>query len=192
MVTLNKKESNRFIKKMLKKEKQPITKKDREFAKTIKKNMSKIMVTLKDEEEIKKAKIKEDKRRQELADKYNPMLRVNGKLCSRCQKNRATVNYANSILDWNHGFGERICQTCYDKIKHENSWYKEGRKDMYDEVITMIDKDINFQEDTVRHNPKYINTCEQRIIGMKSLKAQMMEKYKISKCQNQKRKKNKL
>ena len=70
-----------------------------------------------------------DKRRKELEDKYNPTIpKKNDGLCVRCHKNKATMDYANSVLEWSHGFGERICQECYDKQKHENTWYKEGYK----------------------------------------------------------------
>jgi protein-arginine kinase activator protein McsA len=34
-------------------------------------------------------------------------------LCTRCKKNKATITFANSILDWTHGFAEYICKDCY-------------------------------------------------------------------------------
>lgn len=104
MVTLNKKESNKFVKVMLKKEKEPFLKKDKKLAKELKENMSKLQV-----------------------NDYG--------LCQKCKKNKATITYANSILDYTHGFSESICQGCYDKIKKDNTWYKEGREECRKEFM---------------------------------------------------------
>ena len=34
-------------------------------------------------------------------------------ICNRCKKNTATITFANSILDWTHGYAEQICKDCY-------------------------------------------------------------------------------
>lgn len=49
--------------------------------------------------------------------------------CTRCKKNKATITFANSMLDWTHGFAKRICQECYDKQMKASEWYKQGYKD---------------------------------------------------------------
>lgn len=59
-------------------------------------------------------------------------------LCVRCNKNKATITYATSVLDWSHGYGERICRECYDKQKEESPWYIEGRNDRIDEEILFL------------------------------------------------------
>ena len=53
-------------------------------------------------------------------------IKSNDNLCQRCKKNEATLNYADSYLNATHGFIEHICQECYDKIRDNNAWYKEG------------------------------------------------------------------
>jgi hypothetical protein len=127
MVTLKGKQADKFVKKMIKKETSPISKADKKLAEDIKKNMLKLTV-----EEHKEQR---DKERQELEDKYNPtILKKNDGLCARCHKNKGTITYAESILDWNHGFSEFICMECYNKIKHNNTWYKEGFKEGYDKA----------------------------------------------------------
>ena len=67
-------------------------------------------------------------------------------LCSRCKKNEATITYASSIMDFAHGFSERICQTCYDNQKKANGWYKAGR-------VEAIDDEIKFLNSLLPHNP---------------------------------------
>jgi superfamily II helicase len=109
MVTLNKKESNKFVKAMLKKEKEPISEADKRLALEVKYNMSK--------------------------------LQVDDGLCQRCRKNKATINYTDSIMSYTHGFVEHICKSCYDKIKKSNTWYKAGRKEILDEVKKLINKE---------------------------------------------------
>ena len=59
-------------------------------------------------------------------------------LCSRCKKNEATITYASSIMDFAHGFSERICQTCYDNQKKANGWYKAGRVEAIDDEIKFL------------------------------------------------------
>jgi len=59
-------------------------------------------------------------------------------ICVRCKKNKATITYANSILDWTHGFAQRICKECYDKEKRSNTWYKEGRKESIEDEIKFL------------------------------------------------------
>jgi len=61
------------------------------------------------------------------------------RFCSRCKKNKATITYANSVMDFAHGFSERICQTCYDNQKKANGWYKAGRVEAIDEEIKFLD-----------------------------------------------------
>jgi len=48
------------------------------------------------------------------------------KICSDCKQEPATINYAESILDLTHGFNRWICKKCYDKIRDNNPWYKQG------------------------------------------------------------------
>ena len=80
-----------------------------------------------------------DRKKRELEEKYNPTIpRKNDGLCVRCRKNKATITYTNSILDWTHGFVEHICQECYDKQKKENSWYKAGRNEFIQEEIIFL------------------------------------------------------
>lgn len=121
MVTLKGKQADKFIKKMIKRENSPISKKDKKLARDIEDTMSKLQVVESDD----------DRRRREIEEKYNPTIqKKDDGICSRCHKNKATINYTDSIMSWTHGFIERICQECYDKMKHENNWYKEGRKDV--------------------------------------------------------------
>jgi len=132
MVTLKGKEAERFIKKMISKEKKPISKKDKKLAKEVIENMSKLKVVESDD----------DKRRRELEEKYNPTIKkVDDGICSRCRKNKATINYTDSIMCYTHGFIENICQECYDKMKHKNTWYKEGKKETLDKVKKLIRKE---------------------------------------------------
>jgi hypothetical protein len=117
MVTLNKKQSNKFIKKMIKKETSPISKKDKKLARDVKKTMEQL----------------------EIERKYNPTIKkIDNGLCARCHKNKATITYAESVLNWSHGYSELICQECYDKIKYDNTWYKEGRKDAIKEEVKFL------------------------------------------------------
>jgi hypothetical protein len=134
MVTLKGKDADRFIKKMLKREKSPISKKDKKLAKQIKKNMSKLTVVESDN----------DRRRRELQEKYNSTIKkVDDGLCSRCRKNKATINYTDSIMSYTHGFVEHICKNCYNKIKKSNIWYKSGKKEILDNEIKWLEKYIN-------------------------------------------------
>jgi uncharacterized protein YwgA len=65
-------------------------------------------------------------------------------LCVRCKKKKSTITYADSILSYSHGFSENICKTCYNKIRDENPWYKDGLKagkqEAFKEVERMIDE----------------------------------------------------
>lgn len=114
MVTLKGKQADKFIKKMIKKETSPISKKDKKLAREIKENMSKLIES-------------DAKRRKEIEDKYNPTIpKSKPGFCERCKINKATMDYTDSIMSFAHGMIERICQECYDKMKRENPWYKEG------------------------------------------------------------------
>jgi hypothetical protein len=131
MVTLKGKDADRFIRKMIKKENSPISKKDKKLARDVKETMSKLHVV----------ESYEDRRRREIEEKYNPTIKkIDDGLCQRCRKNKATINYTDSIMSYTHGFVEHICKSCYDKIKKSNIWYKAGRKEMLKEVKKMIDK----------------------------------------------------
>jgi len=48
------------------------------------------------------------------------------KICSDCKQEQATITYGKSMLDVTHGFTKEICQRCYNKIRDNNTWYKEG------------------------------------------------------------------
>lgn len=52
-------------------------------------------------------------------------------LCVRCEKNEAVLTYADSFMDFSHGFTERICQDCFDKQGKGSEWYKRGFSDGY-------------------------------------------------------------
>lgn len=135
MVTLKGKNADRFIKKMIKNENSPISKADKKLAREVKDTMSKLTIINHDDEERKRKLAEVKRKRKEIEDKYNPTIpKVDDGLCSRCKKNKATINYTDSIMSYTHGFIERICQECYDKMKHENAWYKEGRKDVMKEL----------------------------------------------------------
>jgi len=54
-----------------------------------------------------------------------PTLKEND-ICTRCEKNKATLIYTDSQMDFIHGFTEKICQECYDKQMKESNWYKQG------------------------------------------------------------------
>jgi protein-arginine kinase activator protein McsA len=62
-------------------------------------------------------------------------------LCERCKKNKATLQYTQSVTDFAHGFVENICLKCYNKIKKSNTWYKEGKKDKSKEIKRFIEKE---------------------------------------------------
>lgn len=120
MVTLKGKDADRFIKKMIKKENSPISKKDKKLARDIEETMSKLQVVESDD----------DRRRREIEEKYNPTIpKSKPGFCERCKINKATINYTDSLMSYAHGFVEHICRECYDKEKHSNTWYKEGYKD---------------------------------------------------------------
>jgi len=68
--------------------------------------------------------------------KENISKRKENKICSRCKKNKATINFTQSIMDFTHGFVEHICQECYNKIRDNNPWYKEGKKQAEQEFKT--------------------------------------------------------
>jgi len=65
-------------------------------------------------------------------------------LCERCKKNKATITFTESVLNWLHGFKEEICQECYDKQMRESNWYKiglkEGRQIERDEIKKRIEE----------------------------------------------------
>jgi hypothetical protein len=50
-------------------------------------------------------------------------------ICVKCKKSKATIVFANSVLDWTHGFSQNICDECYDKLMKTNEWYKKGYED---------------------------------------------------------------
>ena len=82
-----------------------------------------------------------DKKRKEIEDKYNPTIpKSKPGYCERCKFNKATINYTDSVMSFAHGFVEHICGDCYNKEKHENTWYKEGYKDGWDDCLKSISK----------------------------------------------------
>lgn len=133
-ITLKGKDADRFVRKMIKKQNSPISKKDKKLARDIEENMSKLQVVESDEE-------------------------IDDGLCQRCKKNKATINYTDSIMSYTHGFVEHICQECYDKIKHENTWYKEGRKETIREFEEWVDDKWK--------NPKLTDVFPNILKGMK-------------------------
>lgn len=36
--------------------------------------------------------------------------------CEKCKKGKAVITYAESILDYSHGFTKEICRKCYIEI----------------------------------------------------------------------------
>ena len=81
------------------------------------------------------------------------------KICSDCKQEPATINYAESILDLTHGFNRWICQKCYDNIRDNNIWYKQGfqagenskhKSDLQQELVLLkdlVDKEMIGEED---------------------------------------------
>lgn len=135
MVTLKGKDADRFIRKMIKKENSPISKKDRKLARDIEDTMSKLTIVDRDEEE-------RERKRKEIEDKYNPTIpKIDDGLCTRCHKNKWTIKYAESVLDMNHGFLEYICKECYNKQKRRNPWYKAGKKEAIHKIKKLIQKE---------------------------------------------------
>lgn len=49
-------------------------------------------------------------------------------LCERCKKNKATITFAESVLNYAHGFYEDICQECFDKEQKKSPLYKKAYK----------------------------------------------------------------
>ena len=47
-------------------------------------------------------------------------------LCVRCKKNKSTMTFAEGYMDYVHGFREKICDECYNKIIIEHPLYKRG------------------------------------------------------------------
>jgi uncharacterized membrane-anchored protein YjiN (DUF445 family) len=64
----------------------------------------------------------------QIKDEFFPKDKIKEDICEICKKNKATINYANSPLDFAHGFVRRICKSCYNKIMKDNEWYKCGVK----------------------------------------------------------------
>lgn len=64
-------------------------------------------------------------------------------LCSRCNKNKASMLYADNLLSFQHGFNEFICEECYNKQKKDNGWYKQGYAEAQKYLIESFEKIIN-------------------------------------------------
>ena len=82
-------------------------------------------------------------------EKFKSMTTVEKiKICSDCKQEPATINYAESILDLTHGFNRWICQKCYNNIRDNNIWYKQGfqtgenskhKSDLQQELVLLKD-----------------------------------------------------
>ena len=63
-------------------------------------------------------------------------------ICGRCKKNKATIDFTESSLHFSHGFIERICKKCFEKIQKEHPLYKkaykQGQKDLYEHYFKGI------------------------------------------------------
>jgi superfamily II helicase len=59
-------------------------------------------------------------------------------ICVRCKKNKASMTFAQSALDFAHGFTERICQECYDEMMKESNWFKEGKKEVVKDLKALL------------------------------------------------------
>jgi len=101
-------------------------------------------------------------------------------LCVMCKKNKATITFANSTMDYIHGFASRICQQCYDEIRNKNPWFQEGkiigREEQKKEVLKLIDEDIKIQKEFLKKQPQNKKSIEWRIIGMRLLRLEINEK----------------
>lgn len=74
-----------------------------------------------------------------LAEKGNPLENKENKLCQRCEKNKATLTFADNFLSFVHGFSEQICKECYDKQIRGSEAYKKGWADAIEEIEKMVD-----------------------------------------------------
>ena len=79
----------------------------------------------------------------EAVTKSDTTLKEDLGVCVRCKKNKATLVFTESVLNYIHGFKENICQECYDKMSEETPLYKkafkEGKEKTKDEIIKMIE-----------------------------------------------------
>ena len=60
-------------------------------------------------------------------------------ICVRCKKNKATINYTDSVLSYTHGFVEKICKECYNKIRDNNTWYQQGIQEGKQETLDKVE-----------------------------------------------------
>ena len=97
-----------------------------------------IIESIFDLKEVKKSVIKGSK-----VEEIKDESKNKTELCVRCKKNKASINFTNSITDFTHGFVEHICKSCYDKIKHDNTWYKEGKKETIELIKEILSKKEN-------------------------------------------------
>jgi hypothetical protein len=59
-----------------------------------------------------------------------PSSKVKNK-CQVCKKKKATITYAQSFLDYTHGFAERLCKDCYrNKLQRTINSCKERLKEL--------------------------------------------------------------
>ena len=103
-------------------------------------------------------------------------------LCVRCKKNKSTITFANSTMDYIHGFKENICKRCYDKIRDKNSWFQQGKKigrqGQKKDVLKLIDEDIKIQKKFLKKQPQNKKSIEWRIIGMRLLMLEINKEKK--------------
>jgi protein-arginine kinase activator protein McsA len=84
------------------------------------------------------------------------------KICSDCKQEPATINYAESILDLTHGFNRWICKKCYDKIRDNNPWYKQGfQAGENSKHKSDLQRELEFLESPIKENSK--NWVKERI-----------------------------
>jgi len=88
-------------------------------------------------------------------------------ICIKCNKNKATIRFTNSVTDFAHGFINNICQQCYDEIRNKNPWFKEGeiigREEQKKKDVKIVDEIYGQLENDDKTWCKHIKIIQREI-----------------------------
>lgn len=67
--------------------------------------------------------------------------------CSVCGKEKDIMTYADSIMDYVHGFKKEVCEECADKLMKDSPLYQRGRRDGISEERQRLLRMIEHEKD---------------------------------------------